>query len=121
MKKYLRNAGEKRELEREAEPTDSRDPSTGLEEANEETDDGLQHMSQPQVVEENLAPYEPGCLMPALRSETPSPVHSEQDGTSKKNNFKKRSRLEDNDDDEYKGRFRAKRVRNNGKAVAPRF
>ena len=114
LKRYLRNAGEKRGIETEAEPTDSRDPSTGPEEANEGTDGGLQRMSQPKVVEEDLAPYEPRYLMPALRSKTPSPMHSMQNGTSKKNNFKKRSRLDDNDDNEYTGRFRAKRVLNKG-------
>ena len=121
LKKYLRSAGEKRRIEKEAEVTGSRGSSAVPGEVNEETDDGPHDMSQPQIFGDSPPMYDSGNLISMERNETPSPVDSEQDGIKKRKNPKKRSHGEDDDDDEYTDGPRAKRVRHTGKAMDPRM
>ena len=118
LRKYLRNAGKKRRTEKEAEVTDSRGSSAIPGVLDKESDDGPHDMSQPHF-DDFLATHDSGYLTPMARNETLSPMDSEQDGIKKRENPKKRSRVEDND--EYTDGPRVKRVRKSGKAMNRRM
>ena len=119
MKDHLQKTGRKRKSEKQAEVTDSRQCSLVPGEANDEAEIGQHDMSQPQVLEDFLAVYEPSYFMHVERNEIPSPVDSEHDGMNKTKTPKKRSHVEDIND-EYTDGSRAKRSRNAGNSMAPR-